>query len=199
MNFCKKREIATLTFRTNQEWIQRFGRTKISSSQNVSLLPTFNIESYLNHIGKKFAKRFDPNSSLYLSKVNNNKNIMTHHFFYFFLFKIQAIDLFDITEGYDDEIEALSKIKCPVQVIGVTSDRLYPIEMQRDLARQLKKSGNKNVSFLEIDSIYGTLNLDNFFSFIFNFKNVKISGHDSFLLNINDFGNPIKVFFGLHF
>jgi homoserine acetyltransferase len=55
-------------------------------------------------------------------------------------------------------------------VIGVTSDLLFPIWQQREVARYLKKN-DAPVTFLEIDAPYG---------------------HDTFLVEREKVGNPVK-------
>ncbi|XP_050399067.2 uncharacterized protein LOC126816499 isoform X1 [Patella vulgata] len=128
------REIATMTYRSGPEWDQRFGRNFIEKSANVSLCPTFTIESYLEHQGESFSTKFDPNSLLYISK---------------------AMDLFDIGEEFGSTKEALKRIVCPAMILGVQTDILFPIWQQRHLARLLQESGNPAVTFYELNSIYG--------------------------------------------
>lgn len=146
------REIATTTYRSGPEWNIRFARNKLNQDKPIDLCPTFEIENYLNYQGEMFSLKYDPNSLLYLSK---------------------AMDLFDISEGFKSDQEALSKINCPVMIMGCQTDILFPVKQQRDLARWLKEAGNKSVTYFEMDSIYG---------------------HDTFLLNLNDVGTAMKGF-----
>ena len=125
-----------MTYRSGPEWLQRFGRKKIDESKPVDLCPTFEIENYLSYQGDSFAKKYDPNSLLYLSK---------------------AMDLYDLSEGYKNAEEALSRIECPVMIMGAQTDILFPIQQQRDLADTLKRAGNQNVTYFEMDSLYGKL------------------------------------------
>ncbi|XP_013380712.1 serine O-succinyltransferase [Lingula anatina] len=146
------REIATLGYRSGPEWGKRFGR-KMLNPGKPSLCPTFLIESYLDYQGESFCTKYDPNSLLYISK---------------------AMDLFDVGEDYGGNVQtALSRIECPVMVIGVKTDILFPIWQQRELACNLKEAGNNAVTFYELDSIYG---------------------HDTFLLDLNGVGSAVKGF-----
>ncbi|KAK7094947.1 uncharacterized protein [Littorina saxatilis] len=145
------REIATMTYRSGPEWDERFGRKRISD-EDPSLCPTFVIESYLDYQGESFSTKFDPNSLLYISK---------------------AMDMFDISEGYESLEEGLARITCPVMVIGVQTDILFPIWQQRELSAALQKSGNEAVTYYELNSIYG---------------------HDTFLLDLNGVGAGVKGF-----
>lgn len=145
------RELATMTYRSGPEWDERFGRKRISD-EDPSLCSTFVIESYLEHQGESFSTKFDPNSLLYISK---------------------AMDMFDVAEGYPSLEAGVERIKCPVMVIGVQTDILFPIWQQRELASALQKSGNEAVTYYELNSIYG---------------------HDTFLLDLNGVGAGVKGF-----
>nr|KAG5712478.1 hypothetical protein BaRGS_011452 [Batillaria attramentaria] len=121
------------------------------SEEDPSLCPTFLIESYLEHQGESFSTKFDPNSLLYISK---------------------AMDMFDVAEGFPSLEEGLERVKCPIMVVGVQTDVLFPIWQQRELAEGLQKSGNDAVTYYELNSIYG---------------------HDTFLLDLNGVGAAVKV------
>ncbi|CAF0962808.1 unnamed protein product [Brachionus calyciflorus] len=146
------REIATVTYRSGPEWKERFGRKKMSDTEPITLCPSFEIENYLNHQGETFSTKYDPNSLLYLSK---------------------AMDLFDLAEGCDSMVDALQHLKCPVLIMGSQTDILFPVKQQRDLSKWIKEAGNSQVSYFEMDSLYG---------------------HDTFLLNLNDVGTALKGF-----
>ncbi|KAK3087516.1 hypothetical protein FSP39_006856 [Pinctada imbricata] len=146
------RELATMTYRSGPEWDERFGRKRIDPKSNNTLCPTFQIESYLEHQGESFSTKYDPNSLLYISK---------------------AMDLFDMAEGYSSLHEGLSRVQCPTMIIGVKTDILFPIWQQRELAQILHETGNKNVTFYELNSIFG---------------------HDTFLLDLNGVGAAMKGF-----
>ena len=62
------REIATLTYRSGPEWLERFGLQKFDHA--IQLAPIFQIESYLQYQGVSFAEKYDPNSLLYISRVS---------------------------------------------------------------------------------------------------------------------------------
>ncbi len=53
----------------------------------------------------------------------------------------QALDLFDLGETFGDMDSALRRVRCPVMVMGVQSDILFPIAQQREMATSLKKAG----------------------------------------------------------
>ena len=57
------------------------------------------------------------------------------------------MDLFDIAESYESLHAGLSRVNCPVMVIGVQTDILFPIRQQRKLATALQESGNMLLTY----------------------------------------------------
>ena len=51
------------------------------------------------------------------------------------------MDLFDLSETYGSMDAALSRVTCPVMVIGVKTDQLFPVWQQRQLAKDLQDAG----------------------------------------------------------
>ena len=144
------RQIGAITYRSGPEWEKRFGRERIADV-TPRLDEDFQVESYLAHQGEKFCLQYDANSYLYISK---------------------AMDLFDLTALDADGQPYVEKIACPTQVIGVTSDLLFPIWQQREVARYLKKN-DAPVTYVEIDAPYG---------------------HDTFLVEREKVGRPVKEY-----
>jgi homoserine O-acetyltransferase len=151
------REIGTLTYRSGPEWMERFGRTRIKD-EKPRLDEDFQVEGYLAYQGDKFCLQYDPNSYLYISK---------------------AMDLFDMTEQAsvqcDDVrlgITRLSQVVCPAFVVGITSDILFPVWQQRELARLLEPSASE-LRYSEVDSPYG---------------------HDAFLIERDRIGSELGEF-----
>ncbi len=91
-----------------------------------------------------------------------------------YLYLSRASDLFDVAD-HGATIEAgLEHIQAKrVRVIGVASDILFPIHQQRELAEQLDAPG-REVEFMELPSI---------------------QGHDSFLVDMDNFRPAIASFF----
>jgi homoserine O-acetyltransferase len=144
------RGIGTITYRSGPEWQNRFGRTRPDEPPRLD--EDFQVESYLAYQGEKFCLQYDANSYLYISK---------------------AMDLFDLNPegGSNDEAPTIADIRCPTLVIGVTSDILFPVRQQRELAESLRKTGSE-VTYLEIDAPYG---------------------HDTFLIERETVGNAVKA------
>lgn len=133
------REIGTLTYRSGPEWMERFARRRIKDEMP-RLDEDFQVESYLAYQGDKFCLQYDPNSYLYISK---------------------AMDLFDMTGDEAAQpgdaagpATRLSDVVCPALVVGVTTDLLFPVWQQQELADLLGR-GASDVQYVEIDSPYG--------------------------------------------
>src|SRR4029077_7185725 len=95
----------------------------------------FQIESYLAGHDRRFVRSFDPNSYLYLSR---------------------ASDWFDIGEYAGCNVAAaLAGIRLEqALVIGCTTDILFPLTQQQQIADGLK-AGGAEVDFVALDSPQG--------------------------------------------
>jgi homoserine O-acetyltransferase len=130
------RKLGMITYRSAEEWQQRFGRERSPGERPAGNLfaPDFEVEAYLEHHARKFTGEFDANCYLYLSR---------------------ASDLFDLTEHGGSVSAALKHVSADrVLVIGVETDMLFPIEQQRELAAAFETCG-KPVSLVELQSIQG--------------------------------------------
>lgn len=92
----------------------------------------FQVESYLNHQGDTFTKRFDANSYLYITK---------------------AVDFFDLSEN-GSLIEGFSGVTAKYLVISITSDWLYPPYQSQEIVSALTANG-VDAKYEEIRSQYG--------------------------------------------
>ena len=55
----------------------------------------------------------------------------------------QAMDMFDMGDRVGSLEEGVARVQCPVLVLGVTSDILFPVEQQRQMAEMLKNTGQQ--------------------------------------------------------
>ncbi|MGA9341495.1 MAG: homoserine O-acetyltransferase [Rhodanobacteraceae bacterium] len=135
MNIARK--LGVITYRSAMEWRGRFGRIRLDpgEQEDEPFGAEFQVESYLIAHAQKFARSFDPNSYLYLSR---------------------ASDWFDMAEYGDGHVEdALAKIAVErALVIGVESDILFPLQQQEEIAKGLRAAG-ATVDFVELDSPQG--------------------------------------------
>ncbi|RJX26731.1 MAG: homoserine O-acetyltransferase [Dethiobacter sp.] len=129
------RIIGTITYRSNESFEQRFGRSlQIAGERNLFAFDEqFAVESYLNHQGEKVTYRFDPNSYLYLSK---------------------AMDLHDLGRGYISFQAALKRIRCIVFLMGISTDILFYPQEVRGLAVEMRRCGVE-ARYQELKSPHG--------------------------------------------
>lgn len=119
------RRIAHVTYRSELELHQRFGREEQPSTPGTTSsdggaareLPSgarrFAVESYLDHHGAKLAHRFDANSYIVLSEAMNSH---------------------DIARGRGGIAAALAPFEGRLVVASVDSDRLYPPRLSEEIA-----------------------------------------------------------------
>lgn len=129
------RKLGLITYRSAQEWRERFVRERIAGAGPTQMFgPEFEIEAYLEMHAQKFARSFDANCYLYLSR---------------------AMDLFDIAEHGGSVEAGLGRIRAErTLVIGVETDFLFPIDQQEEIARILGAAARR-VSFVRLPSIQG--------------------------------------------
>jgi homoserine O-acetyltransferase len=129
------RKLGLITYRSAQEWRERFGRERITSGAPKEMFgPEFEIEAYLEMHAQKFVGSFDANSYLYLSR---------------------SMDLFDVAEHGGSVEAGLGRIRAErTLVVGVESDFLFPIDQQEEIARILAAAG-REVKLVRLPSIQG--------------------------------------------
>ena len=148
------RMISQVTFRSDNVFTERFGRALVDMDADyngLGLWDRFEVEGYLDHHGDRLIRRFDTNSYLIIGK---------------------AMDLHDIARGRGSLDTAMSRIKAPTLVMGISSDILYPTYQQKQIHSILSQKGVDS-TYVEIDSPHG---------------------HDAFLINFDQVGAPIEAF-----
>jgi homoserine O-acetyltransferase len=139
------RGLGQITYRTGEEFDARFGRSA-QSDGDVLREDLYAIESYLGYHGEKLARRFDANSYVVLSQA------MNHH---------------DVGRGRGGVAQALKSVRGPMTVIGIDSDRLYPLRLQRRIAELVPSAAPLSVITSNV-------------------------GHDGFLLEVDQIGKIVK-------
>jgi homoserine O-acetyltransferase/O-succinyltransferase len=130
------RKLGMITYRSAQEWQQRFGRERMAHERKSGdpFGIDFEIESYLEAQANKFVGQFDANCYLYISR---------------------AMDLFDLSEHGGSVEAALKRSELRrALVIGVETDLLFPLWSQREIADALSKVGVAT-EFKPLPSIQG--------------------------------------------
>jgi len=149
------RKLGVITYRSAMEWNGRFARIRLDPELREAepFGREFQVESYLEGHAQRFVRNFDPNSYLYLSR---------------------ASDWFDVAEyGNGSVLEGLKRIHIEqAMVIGVSTDILFPLQQQEQIADGLEAAGAR-VEFVALDSP---------------------QGHDAFLVDIDNYSRAIGGF-----
>jgi homoserine O-acetyltransferase len=127
------RRFAHLTYRGENELDTRFGNAGQADGDNREdpmAGGRYAVQSYLEHQGAKLVRRFDAGSYVTLTETLSNH---------------------DVGRGRGGVAAALQSCPVPVVVGGITSDRLYPLRLQQELADLLPGCAGLNV----VESIYG--------------------------------------------
>jgi homoserine O-acetyltransferase len=139
------RAIGQISYRSELELHERFSRAH-QDGEHPFADGRYAIESYLEHHGDRLARRFDANTYITLSDA------MNHH---------------DVGRDRDGIASALARVTATATVAGMSSDRLYPLRLQHELAHLLP-----GVSGVEVVDT--------------------IRGHDGFLVEIDAVGDIIR-------
>jgi len=148
------RMMAMLTYRTHPAYWTKFGRDEKELVQTGPSHPTptstFEVQGYLRAQGNKFNERgFDAGSYVRLT---------------------EAMDLHDMGRNRGDYFDVLRSIKIPVLIASISSDVLYPVSEQMELAQYIPNSQHHMIESPE--------------------------GHDGFLLEGKKIGMLIRGFLG---
>jgi len=139
-----------ISFLSHESMAQKFGREYKRDDGLYELFGKFQVESYLEYNGYNFTKWFDPLAYLYITK---------------------AINIFDISRGFDSLADALKKVKSSMHLISFKADILFKNTEMKEIADTLSKIKYKDYDYLDIDSDYG---------------------HDAFLVELDKFENYVK-------
>ncbi len=138
------RGIGQVSYRSELELQKRFDRGH-QNDEHPFEGGQYTVESYLEYHGEKLARRFDANTYIVLSRA------MNHH---------------DVGRGRGGVADALSRVTAAVTIAGITTDRLYPLRLQHELADLVPR--NKGVEVIH-----------------------SIAGHDGFLTEHEAVGEVI--------
>jgi homoserine O-acetyltransferase/O-succinyltransferase len=123
------RGLGQISYRSELEFDQRFNRGH-QNDEHPFAGGSYTVESYLEYHGEKLARRFDANTYIVLSRV------MNHH---------------DVGRGRSGVAAALGRITGRVTLAGISSDRLYPMRLQDELADLIPDNSGVHV----VDSMSG--------------------------------------------
>jgi homoserine O-acetyltransferase len=110
------RRMALLNYRSPDELNARFGRSWQSEISPLGGPGRFQVESYLDFHGNKFTRRFDAGSYVTL---------------------LGAMNSHDVGRGRGGVAAALDRVTARTLVLGIDSDRLFPVADQIVIARHI--------------------------------------------------------------
>lgn len=110
------RRMAILNYRSPNELNDRFHRSWQSGVSPLGGGGRWAVESYLDFHSNKFTRRFDANSYITL---------------------IEAMNSHDVARGRESLEAALGSVTAKSIVVGISSDRLFPIEDQQLIAKHI--------------------------------------------------------------
>ena len=144
------RRMALLNYRSPAELNDRFSRTWQSQVSPITERGKYAVESYLDFHGNKFVRRFDANSYITL---------------------VGAMNSHDVARGRQSLEAALGTIQSKTLVLGLNTDRLFPLSGQQLIADHI--GGELFGGELQvIDSEFG---------------------HDGFLIEIEEVGKRLQA------
>ncbi len=122
------RALAVCTYKSPELFSERFarepnrnGEDPYRQSVGAGLVgERFDVAGYLDHQGRKFNERFDPNSYLAITRT---------------------MDTFDPARDYPTAHDAFSRIRAEVTLVGISSDWLFPPADIRRLAEHMSAAG----------------------------------------------------------
>ena len=128
------RMLGHITYLSNDAMKSKFGRKKKNKDFQYDFNTEFEIESYLNYQGDKFAKEFDANTYIRMTK---------------------ALDYYDPTKQNKKKLSGVfKKIKSKFLVISFTSDWRFSPSRSKEIVKSLLDN-NINVSYAEISAESG--------------------------------------------
>ncbi|HKP96713.1 MAG TPA: homoserine O-acetyltransferase [Fibrobacteria bacterium] len=136
------RMIGHLTYLSALSMHEKFGRNQVLGGlrggqredwDEARFETGFEVESYLNHQGEQFVRRFDANSYLHIT---------------------WAMDHFDLVARYGSLEKAFAPSRAEFLLVALSSDWLFFPEQTRELGKVLLEQ-KKIVSVVELESPYG--------------------------------------------
>lgn len=147
------RRMAMLNYRTPIELNSRFQRSWQSELSPLGHGGRFAVESYLDFHGNKFTRRFDANSYITL---------------------VEAMNSHDVGRDRGGIEQALRSITATTLVLGIDSDRLFPLEGQNRIARSIPNTLHGNEAVVLTSDF----------------------GHDGFLIETEPVGDYLRQLLG---
>lgn len=128
------RMIGHITYLSGDDMAEKFGRALQGENYKYGLAGDFQVESYLQYQGDKFADYFDANTYVLITK---------------------ALDYFDPARHHNGDLKAaLAKAKAQFLLVSFTTDWRFAPQRTREIVEALM-ANQRNVTYAEIDAPHG--------------------------------------------
>jgi homoserine O-acetyltransferase/O-succinyltransferase len=129
------RMLGHITYLSDDLMAEKFGRTlRDKKAIDFDYNPEFEIESYLRYQGDRFARSFDANTYLLMTK---------------------ALDYYDPAEAHGGNLgRALASAHADFLVVSFSSDWRFTVERSREIVKAIHDN-NLNVTYAEIEASQG--------------------------------------------
>jgi homoserine O-acetyltransferase len=128
------RMLGHITYLSESNMSKRFGRKLQDPENKIDADINYEVENYLQYKGEQFAKTFDANSYILMTK---------------------SMDSFDPAKYFgNDLVSCLQNIQAKLLIASFDSDWLFPKEYGLDLQMSAIKAGI-NSAYIELDGDYG--------------------------------------------
>ena len=128
------RMLGHITYLSESNMSKRFGRKLQDPENKMDADVNYEVENYLQYKGEQFAKTFDANSYILMTK---------------------AMDSFDPAKGFDNDLVAcLQNAQAKLLIASFDSDWLFPKEYGLDIQMSAIKAGI-NSTYIELEGEYG--------------------------------------------
>jgi homoserine O-acetyltransferase len=123
-----------ITYLSESNMSKRFGRKLQDPENKMDADVNYEVENYLQYKGEQFAKTFDANSYILMTK---------------------AMDSFDPAKDFDDDLmTCLQNAQAKLLIASFDSDWLFPKEYGLDIQMSAIKAGI-NSTYIELEGDYG--------------------------------------------
>ncbi len=133
VGLAQARKLAHITYLSEEMMKEKFARRRRERVAELENKNAFEIESYLEHQGRKFIDRFDANSYLRITA---------------------AMDNYDMAGDAVSLSERLAAVKARMLVVSLSGDWLFLPEQSAEIARALQENGD-DVSFFCLEAPAG--------------------------------------------
>ena len=128
------RMLGHITYLSESNMSKRFGRKLQNPENKMDADINYEVENYLQYKGEQFAKTFDANSYILMTK---------------------AMDSFDPAKDFDDDlVTCLQNVQAKLLIASFDSDWLFPKEYGLEIQMAAIKAGI-NSSYIELEGDYG--------------------------------------------